>query len=315
MAKHHQHEKTASDRHEQHPYQGVPAALFGGWLGGMSGGLAGQEIGGNMAKEHAKEPALQKTKDMVQREKEQRLGKVMEDIETMTPLYEKQIAESQKHFDLHSSSHKHLLDQLKPMSLAPEAEQKEYSGRLADAMFSEVMAKSKVDHAKDELAELHGKPLKIQNQFSNRMQNLTDELYYHSLLGDAELVGHQIGGAIGGIGGALAVGTGAYGLSRYLHNRQDHHEKVASIMNQIKNFAHDFSGKNEEKAHRALVETMKLEKEKKVPSSELTTAIKNNSIATENKYVARRRGVAVGTLAGGAATAGGVAYGINKKES
>jgi homoserine dehydrogenase len=60
---------------------------------------------------------------------------------------------------------------------------------------------------------------------------------------------------------------------------------------------------------------MKLEKEKKVPPSELMQAIKNNSNAIENKYIARRRGVAVGTLAGGAATAGGVAYGINKKES
>lgn len=75
--------------------------------------------------------------------------------------------------------------------------------------------------------------------------------------------------------------------------------KTAGVFSKAKNFVHDVTGKNEERAHQHLLNMMKLEKEKKVKPVEISKAIKNNSIASENKYKARRRGAAA--LAGATA--------------
>lgn len=126
--------------------------------------------------------------------------------------------------------------------------------------------------------------------------------------------------------GLGALGLGVAGIAGYRHHliqqsqqayqqrhHNNHHEKTAGLVGKVKNFAQDFTGKNAEKAHHDLVQTMKLEREKKVPSSEISKKIKTNAIANENKFKARKQsGIGAATVVAGGAASGGLAYAAHK---
>lgn len=84
--------------------------------------------------------------------------------------------------------------------------------------------------------------------------------------------------------------------------------KTAGVARKVTKFVTDFTGTNEAKAHQHLLDTMKAEKEKKVPASAVSHAIKHNAIANEDKFKARKQGaIGAGIGLAGAAGAGMVA--------
>lgn len=90
--------------------------------------------------------------------------------------------------------------------------------------------------------------------------------------------------------------------------------KTAGLAGKVKNFVHDFTGENEERASQHLLNTLKAEKNGEALRGEVSHALKSRSAAIDNKHKSRWQGVA--GLAGASTVANGVvlANAVHKKK-